>query len=153
MGEGVAHEVHTAALPRGGQHLGNGGLDALMRVRDDQLDAPQAATGELAQEPRPEGLGLGWSDVHAEHLAAPVAVDPDRHDHRHRHDPALAPRLHVGGVDPQIRPIAFDGSLQECAVTRSSISAQSRLTWLLEMPLMPSALTKSSTERVEIPWM
>src|SRR5919106_1552098 len=35
--------------------------------------------------------------------------------------------------------------------TRSSISAHRRLTWLLEMPAMPSALTSSSTERVEMP--
>jgi len=26
-------------------------------------------------------------------------------------------------------------------------------TWLLEIPLMPMALTRSSNERVEIPWM
>jgi hypothetical protein len=39
------------------------------------------------------------------------------------------------------------------AVTRSSISAQSRLTWLFDTPLMPSALTRSSTERVDTPWM
>ena len=28
-----------------------------------------------------------------------------------------------------------------------------RLTWLLEMPVMPMALTRSSTERVEMPWI
>ena len=30
-------------------------------------------------------------------------------------------------------------------------TAHRRLTWLLEMPLMPIALTRSSTERVETP--
>jgi hypothetical protein len=39
------------------------------------------------------------------------------------------------------------------AVTRSSISAQSRLTWLFDTPLMPSAFTRSSTERVDTPWI
>jgi hypothetical protein len=34
------------------------------------------------------------------------------------------------------------------AFTLSSISPQRRLTWLFEMPLMPSALTRSSTDRV-----
>jgi hypothetical protein len=38
------------------------------------------------------------------------------------------------------------------ALTRSSISAHCRLTWLLEIPVMPTALTSSSTERVETPW-
>ena len=37
------------------------------------------------------------------------------------------------------------------APTRSSISAHKRDTWLLEIPLMPIALTRSSTERVETP--
>jgi hypothetical protein len=39
------------------------------------------------------------------------------------------------------------------AFTRPSISSHSRLTWLLEMPDMPMALTRSSTARVETPWM
>ena len=34
MGQGVAHEVHPAALPGGVQHLGDGGLDALMGIGD-----------------------------------------------------------------------------------------------------------------------
>jgi hypothetical protein len=35
--------------------------------------------------------------------------------------------------------------------TSASSSAQSRLTWLLLMPSMPKALTRSSTRRVETP--
>jgi hypothetical protein len=38
------------------------------------------------------------------------------------------------------------------AFTLPSISSHSRETWLFEMPLMPMALTRSSTERVEMPW-
>src|SRR5829696_111530 len=36
--------------------------------------------------------------VHAEHLAPAIGVHADRHDHRDRHDAAVAPDLHVGGV-------------------------------------------------------
>src|SRR5437763_1525124 len=36
--------------------------------------------------------------------------------------------------------------------TRSSMSPHSRETWLLEMPSIPMARTRSSTERVEMPW-
>jgi hypothetical protein len=43
----------------GVQDFGDGGLDALVGVGDHQLDAAQAAAGELAQEGGPEGLGLG----------------------------------------------------------------------------------------------
>jgi hypothetical protein len=39
------------------------------------------------------------------------------------------------------------------ASTRASISSHNRDTWLLEMPVPPMACTKSSTERVETPWM
>jgi hypothetical protein len=59
MGQYVAHEVHAAALPRGVQHLGDGRLDALMSIGDDELDATQTAPCELAQKLRPERLGLG----------------------------------------------------------------------------------------------
>ena len=37
--------------------------------------------------------------------------------------------------------------------TRSSSSAYSRDTWLLLTPDMPNACTRSSTARVETPWM
>ena len=48
---GTAHEVpHPAALPGGVQHLGDRGLEPLMGIRDDELDAAQAAPGQLAQK-------------------------------------------------------------------------------------------------------
>ena len=55
--------------------------------------------------------------------------------------------IHGYGQSPSSGPVRK-------AVTRSSISAQSRLTGLLEMPLIPSAFAPaSSTERVETPWI
>src|SRR6202008_3652281 len=61
----------------------------------------------------PERPGPGGADVHAEHLAAPVAVDADRDDHRDRDDPTVLAHPHVGGVDPQIRPVALDRTGEE----------------------------------------
>ena len=72
MRQHVAHEVDAAALPGGAEHLGDGGLDALMGVGDDQLDAAQAAARQLAQELRPDRLGLRGADLHAQHLAPAV---------------------------------------------------------------------------------
>src|SRR5512132_2902238 len=43
MGEPVAHEVHPAALPGGAEHAGDRGLDALVRIRDDELDPDEPA--------------------------------------------------------------------------------------------------------------
>jgi hypothetical protein len=58
MGQDIAHEVHAATLPGGMQHLGNRRLEPLMRIRDHQLDAAQAAPGQRTQKLGPEGLGL-----------------------------------------------------------------------------------------------
>jgi len=78
-----------------------------------QLDAAQTASGELAQKLGPEGLGLRRSDIHAEHLAAAVAVDADRDDYRRRDDAPTLTRLHVSRIDPQIGPVALDRAAQE----------------------------------------
>jgi len=90
-------------------------LDALVSIGDDQLDAAQAATGEAAQEVGPEGLGLRRADRHAEHLAPTVAVDPDGdgNGNRDRDDATVLADLEVGGVDPQIRPVALDRAVEE----------------------------------------
>jgi hypothetical protein len=63
VGQNVAHEVNAAALPARVGHLGGRRLDAFMGVGDDQLDAPEAAPPELAQELGPEGLGIGRADA------------------------------------------------------------------------------------------
>jgi hypothetical protein len=61
----------------------------------------------------PEGLGLGGADVHAQHLAPPAAVDADGDDHRRRDDAAVVARLHIGGLDPQIRPVALHRTVEK----------------------------------------
>ena len=86
MRQGVAHEVDAAALPGGAQHLGGGGLEAFVGVRDDELDAAQPAPRQLAQELAPERLGFRGADVQAEHFAPAVAVDADGDDDRDRDD-------------------------------------------------------------------
>ena len=99
----------------------------------------------------PERLGFRRPDRHAEHLAASVRIDANSDYHGNGDDPAALAHLHVGGVDPQVGPRAFDRAIEERPVTRSSMSSHSRETWLFEMPVMPIALTRSSTERVETP--
>jgi hypothetical protein len=49
----------------------------------------------------------------AQHLAPAVAVHPDGHDHRDRDDPAGLADLHVGRVEPEIGPVAFDRPVEE----------------------------------------
>ena len=49
VGEDVAHEVNAAALPCRAEQLGDSGLDAFMRIGDDELHAPEAAPGVARQ--------------------------------------------------------------------------------------------------------
>ena len=49
----------------------------------------------------------------AEHLAPAVRVDVDRDDHRDRDDAMVAAHLHVGGVEPDIRPVALQRPVEE----------------------------------------
>jgi hypothetical protein len=41
MGQRVAHELHPAALPGDAEHRRDRGLDALVRIGDDQLTPPR----------------------------------------------------------------------------------------------------------------
>jgi hypothetical protein len=61
-----------AALPAAAQHLRDRVLEALVGIRDTQLDAVQPTSSQAAQGLAPEGLGLGH--VQAEHLAAAGGV-------------------------------------------------------------------------------
>ena len=123
-----------------------------MGIGDDELDTSQAPARQLAQELRPDRLGLGCADLQAKHFTASIGVDADGDDGRDRDDATAAPDLEIGGIDPEIWPFALDGSVEEGFDLVVDLLA-SRETWLLEMPLMPMALTRSSTERVEMPWI
>ena len=81
--------VHPAALPRGVEQLGDGGLEALVGIGDDQLDAAQAATGHALEEGGPEGLGLRRADVQADDLAPAIGVR-GHGDYRRDRDDAAA---------------------------------------------------------------
>jgi hypothetical protein len=41
MGQNIAHEVDAAAPPGCAQHLCDGGLDAFVRIGDDELQRPK----------------------------------------------------------------------------------------------------------------
>ena len=124
--EHVSHEVHPAALPGRLQHLRNGRLQPLVVVGDDELHPAQAATRQRAQEVRPEGLGLRGPDRHPEDLALALGAHRDGDYHGDRNDPPGLARLHVGRVDPQIRPVALDRAIQERPDPLVDLGAQPR---------------------------
>ena len=95
------------------KHLGDGSFQSFMGIRDHQLHAAQAAPGETAQELGPEGLGLRGADRQTQNLASAVAVDPDRDDDGDRDDAAVLAHLHIGRVEPEIGPVAFERPVEE----------------------------------------
>src|SRR5271166_1615645 len=95
-----------------------------MRVRDDKLHPAQAAAPELSQKIGPEGLGLGGTDVHPQDLSPAIAVHTNSHNHRHGDDAPVLAHFHIGGVDPEIGPVAFDGPVQEGFDTYFDLFAQ-----------------------------
>ncbi len=95
-----------------------------MAAADYQAHAAQIPAHEAAQELGPERLGFAGADLHAQHLALAVGVDAHGHYHRHADDaPGLA-RLDVGGVDPQVRPVAFERTIEEGVHALVELGAQ-----------------------------
>ena len=71
------HEMCWAPLPRGAlQHGGDGALETLVVVGDDQADSRQPAGHQAAQERRPADAVLGDDDFSAEDLPMPSTLTP-----------------------------------------------------------------------------
>ena len=156
LGQDVAHEVDPAPLPgRPDEDLGDGGFEPEVVIGDDELDTAEAPGAQALEKGGPKGPVLGVAHLDAEHLSVPVAGDPGRHDDRSRDHPAAHPALHVGGVAEDIGEPRHGPGAGAVGTRSSSLSrpAQMRLTSDLEIPeAAPSALTRSSTLRVETPW-
>jgi hypothetical protein len=111
----------------------------------------ETPVGEAAEDLGPEGFSLGRAGGDAKYLALAVLVHGDGHDHgRLMILPPARTLMQVASSQGQGH--APSSGRERKAVTRTSISAQSRLTALLDVPPAPMALTRSSTARVETPW-
>ena len=116
---------HAASLPGRAQYLRGGSLQTFVGIRDHQLNASEAASRKRAQELRPEGLGFRRTDGHAEHLTTPLGINCHSYYYGDRYDPAGLAHFDVGGVDPQIRPLTFDGSFEESVHAFVDVGAKS----------------------------
>src|SRR5882762_9429601 len=79
-----------------------------------------------AQKVGPEGLGLRRADRQAQHLAPAIAIDADRDDHRDRDDVAVAARLHIGRIQPDIGPLALERTVEKGHDLAVDLAAQPR---------------------------
>src|SRR4051794_27365238 len=129
-----------------------------MGIRDHQLDALQPALDQALDKAGPERLRFGGTDPEADDLAPAVGRDGNSDYRGDRDDATALADFQVGGIEPQIRPLALDWPLQEGSHPlvnvprlRGGRLLQSLETWLFEMPVSPIACTSSSTRRVETP--
>ena len=84
-----------------------------MGIGNDQLDTVQAAPRQAFEKAQPKGFGLRRADVQANNLAPTVGVGGDSDYCRDRHDAAALALLQVGGVEPEIRPLAGKRSVEQ----------------------------------------
>jgi hypothetical protein len=103
--------VHGAALPRAGQHPGDGVLDAFVLITDGQAHPGEPALLQRPQELDPEAARLDLADIQADHFAQPGLVHGIGHHQRLGHDAAVIADLDVLSVQPQIRIRPLQGSL------------------------------------------
>ena len=100
----VAHEVRHAALPGGAlEGLGRRRPEPLVRVRDDEPHALDAACAQVGQERPPARAALRVDAVHAQEALVARVVEPDGGHDRLGHRAALHAALHVGCVEPEVR--------------------------------------------------
>jgi hypothetical protein len=84
-----------------------------MGVGDHQLDALEAALDQALQKSRPERFGLGRAEPQADDFAPSFGRDRHGDYRRDRDNAAAIADLEVGGIEPQIRPLAVDRAVEE----------------------------------------
>ena len=128
-GQQVPGEVDPAALVgRPLEAAPDGGDQAGVLVRDDQLHAGEAPGAQGAQEATPEGLVFGVADVEAQDLPAPVGSDPGGDDHGLGGHVVVVADVQVGGVQEDVGESGWSSRRVRKAPTASSRPAQMRLT-------------------------
>jgi hypothetical protein len=113
IGQGIAHEVHPAALPGGAHDAGDRALEALVSIGDDQLHAGKTAPNKVLQEVGPEDLRFRGADMQADDLAPALGVDGHGDYCGNADDPPAFAYLEIGGIEPEIRPFAGERAFQK----------------------------------------
>lgn len=95
------------------EDLGNSGLEPFVGVRYDQLHATQAASHKASQEVCSERLSFGRANPHTQYVAPAVSVHGHGNYYGDRDDAPGLPHLDLSGVDPPVRPVAFQRANKE----------------------------------------
>ena len=119
--------MDATSLPGGAeQDRGDGTLEPLVGIADDEPHAREATAPQGAQEGRPEGAVLGVTDGQPEHLAITLGGHAGGDDDGLGHDRGTVVGLDVGGVEEDVgeRDVT-EGAVAEAGHDVSS-SAQMR---------------------------
>lgn len=109
-----AHEVDTAALPRGSGHgLGDRLAQALVSIGDHQANSLQASLDQTPKEAHPELVVLASARGDPQDTPLARLRDPDRDDRGDRGDPAGLTDLVERGVEPEVGVLVLDRATQE----------------------------------------
>ena len=77
-------------------------------------------------------------------------MDPHGNDDGYRDDAAILTNLHVGGIQPDVGPVALKGPLQEGLNLTINLFTEPGYLAFGDATI-PMAWTRSSTDRVEMP--
>ena len=113
MRECIAQKVNLAALPRAAEDLSGRSFEALVRVGDHELHPTQPSARERAQKARPERLRFRRSDLKPKNLVHAVGVHTHGDYYGDRHNPPGLAHLQVRRIDPQVRPVALDRTIEK----------------------------------------
>src|ERR1700712_2680774 len=105
--------MNATSLPGGAQHAACRRFQSFMRIRDHQFHATQTATDQAFQEGGPKCLRFRWPYMQTHDFS--FAVCGYCHSDYHRDGPYLSALalLEVGGVQPEIWPIADKRAVEE----------------------------------------
>jgi site-specific DNA recombinase len=105
--------VNPTPLPRRAEHPGDRQAQALVGIRDGQLDAFQAALDHALEKAGPERFGFRRTDPEADDLATSLGIHGDGDYGRHRDDATALAHLQVSSVEPEIPPFALDWPIEK----------------------------------------
>ena len=126
MCQGVAHPMNAASLPGRTKYASDRVAQTVMSVGDHQIDALETALDQALEKARPEGLGFRGADAKTDDLASSFGCDRHGDDCRDRDDAAAIADLEIGGVEPQIWPLAVDRPVEESVDPLVDVFAQLR---------------------------
>jgi hypothetical protein len=88
----------------------DGGGDAAVLIRDDELDAAESTLAQLPEQLRPVLLALLGSEGHRQQPSMDGVIDPVGHERRNVLDRASPACVKEGGVQVEVGNRALDGS-------------------------------------------